>query len=59
MEEENRLPKKRELYESPRISVVSLRPEEAVLGACKSSSSAGPIGGACTAVGFQCLVPGS
>lgn len=59
MEEENRPLKKREPYEPPRISVVSLRPEEAVLGACKNNSSAGPIGGACTKPGFQCLVPGS
>lgn len=58
MEEENRPTKKRELYEPPRISVVSLRPEEAVLGACKNMSSAGPVGGSCTAVG-QCMVPGS
>jgi hypothetical protein len=58
MEEETRPPKKREPYEPPRISVVSLRPEEAVLGACKNNSSAGPVGGSCTAVG-QCLVPGS
>jgi hypothetical protein len=47
-------------YEPPRISVISLRPEEAVLGACKNASSAGPVGGSCTALPMgQCLVPGS
>lgn len=51
-------PKKKEPYESPRVSVISLRPEEAVLGACKNSSSSGPVGGSCTATG-QCRVPGS
>jgi hypothetical protein len=51
-------PQEKERYESPRVSVISLRPEEAVLGACKNSSSAGPVGGSCTAMG-QCNVPGS
>lgn len=57
MDEESIAPQKK-IYEPPRISVVSLRPEEAVLGACKNVSSAGPVGGSCTAVG-QCMVPGS
>ena len=51
-------PQKKEPYESPRVTVISLRPEEAVLGACKNASSAGPVGGSCTAMG-QCNVPGS
>ena len=57
MDEEARALQKK-VYEPPRISVVSLRPEEAVLGACKNVSSAGPVGMSCTAVG-QCMVPGS
>ena len=57
MEKEDRAPRKK-LYEPPKVSVVSLRPEEAVLGACKNVSSAGPVGGSCTSVG-QCMVPGS
>jgi hypothetical protein len=57
MDEESKAPRKR-VYEPPRISVVNLRPEEAVLGACKNMSSAGPIGGSCTAAG-PCMVPGS
>ena len=51
-------PQQKEPYESPRVTVISLRPEEAVLGACKNASSAGPVGAPCTAVG-QCMVIGS
>jgi hypothetical protein len=59
MEEDNRALGKQG-YEPPRISVVSLRPEEAVLGTCKNVSSAGPNGGSCTAIPMgQCMVPGS
>ncbi len=29
-------------YEPPRLTVISLRPEEAVLGHCKSTTSGGP-----------------
>ena len=49
---------KKEPYEPPKISAISLRPEEAVLGSCKNMSSAGPFGGSCIASG-QCRVPGS
>jgi hypothetical protein len=55
---EDGAPQKKQSYESPKLSVISLRPEEAVLGACKNMSSAGPVGGSCVAVG-QCMVPGS
>jgi hypothetical protein len=55
---EDGAPQKKKPYESPKISVISLRPEEAVLGACKNQSSAGPVGGSCTAVG-NCMTPGS
>ena len=44
-------------YETPRVMRVSLRPEEAVLGHCKISSSAGPVSGTCTAL--SCKVIGS
>jgi len=37
---------------------ISLRPEEAVLGNCKTSSSAGPVGGSCAAVS-PCMSIGS
>jgi hypothetical protein len=38
-------------YEPPRVTVISLRPEEAVLGHCKSFSAAGPVGSACHTTG--------
>ena len=55
---DDRAPQKKKPYEPPKISVISLRPEEAVLGACKNSSSAGPVGGSCTVVG-PCMAFGS
>lgn len=51
-------PEKKKPYESPRVTIISLRPEEAVLGACKNLSSAGPVASSCTAVG-PCSTPGS
>lgn len=38
-------------YEPPRLAKIDLRPEEAVLGACKSFSAAGSQPGGCFAVG--------
>jgi len=38
-------------YEPPKVTVISLRPEEAVLGNCKSATHAGPVSSACTNVG--------
>ncbi len=52
-------PVAKKLYETPKIVTISLRPEEAVLGNCKVSASAGPgFPGACNAVG-PCLAIGS
>jgi hypothetical protein len=31
----------KKVYETPRLATISLRPEEAVLGACKTASGAG------------------
>ena len=45
-------------YEPPKIAVISLRPEEAVLGHCKNASTGGPGGAGCTHVG-SCMVFGS
>jgi hypothetical protein len=42
-------------YESPKLTTISLRPEEAVLGHCKVAGSGGP-GGIC---GFTCMNAGS
>ena len=44
-------------YTPPKLVRISLRPEEAVLGHCKVSGSAGPASASCTAV--FCRTPGS
>jgi hypothetical protein len=56
MTDENRRPEKK-AYQSPRLTVISLRPDEAVLGHCKNASSAGPVGASCNAL--SCNVSGS
>jgi hypothetical protein len=58
MTEEHKDPESRKAYQSPKLSVISLRPEEAVLGHCKNPSSAGPVSSTCTSVG-SCMVIGS
>jgi len=45
-------------YEPPKVTVISLRPEEAVLGHCKNASTGGPGGSGCTHVG-SCMNLGS
>jgi hypothetical protein len=44
-------------YEPPKVTKVDLRPEEAVLGACKLPGSAGPVGNSCNA--SKCQTQGS
>jgi hypothetical protein len=39
-----------EPYQPPRVTRVSLRPEEAVLGHCKVTGAAGPVSGSCRSV---------
>jgi hypothetical protein len=39
----------KKFYESPKIVTINLRAEEAVLGSCKISGSAGPNPGSCVA----------
>lgn len=50
--------KKKQQYEKPMVTRFPLRPEEAVLGFCKSTTSAGVSGGSCFNAGF-CQTPGS
>jgi hypothetical protein len=38
-------------YESPTLTTISLRPEEAVLGHCKTSGTGGPVQSTCTLIG--------
>ena len=56
---EDGAPEKKKPYESPRVAVISLRPEEAVLGACKNMSSAGPVSMSCGVGVAPCSTPGS
>ena len=48
----------RKPYEKPKLSQVALRPEEAVLGNCKTMSVAGPAESDCMALG-GCMTSGS
>jgi len=43
----------RKLYAPPQLTTISLRPEEAVLGACKSLNTGGSTGGSCL---FTCIM---
>ena len=45
-------------YEQPKVIVISLRPEEAVLGHCKNAGGGGPGGRGCSHVG-SCMSQGS
>jgi hypothetical protein len=50
--------KTRKPYAKPEVAQVQLRPEEAVLGFCKSTSRSGPVHGRCN-VPTSCLSLGS
>jgi hypothetical protein len=41
-------------YEPPRLTIISLRPEEAVLGHCKTLNNGGMLGSSCQFIGVQC-----
>jgi hypothetical protein len=45
-------------YEAPKLTTISLRPEEAVLGHCKTSGTGGPVQATCTFIG-PCTSVGS
>ncbi len=47
----NDKPKKQ--YLRPEVTQVPLRPDEAVLGACKNHSSSGPVSSSCTTLHCQ------
>ncbi len=44
-------------YDSPKVTVISLRAEEAVLGHCKIAGSAGPVAASCASL--ACRTQGS
>ena len=48
-------PQKKTTYEPPKVVAVSLRPDEAVLGHCKITGSAGPVSGSCQALSCRSL----
>ena len=48
---EHATPRGKRPYLAPSVEKIALRPEEAVLGACKNNASAGPRGHNCRAVG--------
>jgi hypothetical protein len=47
----------KKLYEPPKVTIVSLRPEEAVLGHCKTSTGRDQCGNPC--MSFLCQNVGS
>jgi hypothetical protein len=51
--------KEKKTYTMPEVKQVLLRPEEAVLGFCKTVSHAGPLGGTCNPITGQCSTLGS
>lgn len=52
-------PKPRRTYRKPELTQVELRPDEAVLGSCKVSTSGGPATAGCGATGVRCITIGS
>ena len=50
-------PIRRKTYRKPELRKVALRPEEAVLGNCKTTGTSGPAAPACTS--FSCSTNGS
>ena len=39
-------------YDPPQLTTISLRPEEAVLGSCKITGTAGPVDAGCQPLGM-------
>jgi hypothetical protein len=58
-ETQNSEPPKKGNYNAPVVLRVSLRPEEAVLGHCKTSSAAGPASAGCRSASGGCMSLGS
>jgi hypothetical protein len=57
MNRESKQAESKKPYEAPRLSTISLRPEEAVLGHCKSASGTDQCGSPCAS--FLCQNVGS
>ena len=52
-------PKKKEAYTKPEVKQILLKPEEAILGACKTAAIAGPAQARCNNSGLKCSTIGS
>ena len=52
-------PKKKEAYVKPQVKQIVLKPEEAILGACKTAAIAGPAQAKCNNGGIHCSNIGS
>jgi hypothetical protein len=50
---------KRKPYEKPEAHRFPLRPDEAVLGSCKTTAGGGPFQSPCSNAGGNCKTPGS
>lgn len=59
METQNQGREARRVYQAPVMALVQLRPEEAVLAACKSSTVTGPGESGCAPLGVNCSTIGS
>jgi hypothetical protein len=57
MKQPDNNPVAKKLYEPPKIVIINLRPEEAVLGNCKISGSSGPGSTSCSVL--HCSTIGS
>jgi len=47
--------REKKTYEPPLLTTISLRPEEAVLGHCKTMNAGGSQGGSCNNFIFPCV----
>jgi len=45
----------KKMYEPPQLTTISLRPEEAVLGHCKTMNTGGSQGGSCNPFVSPCV----
>jgi len=52
-------PGKKEAYVKPQVKQIMLKPEEAILGACKTAAIAGPAQSKCNNGGLKCSNVGS
>jgi hypothetical protein len=51
--------KKKEAYAKPEVKQILLKPEEAILGHCKTTTTAGPAQARCNNGGLRCSTIGS